>query len=133
MGSFHSCTSKINSGPLRWCNLTNQSLTKAKANSPLTQERVLYFGVCNRSHRVSLMFSKDLERGGIGHIGKPELWRFTPQYTSLEDMKEAGFTFTCNLLQKHGGYFLSYQTLQTDNGVQAFLRNNLQETALHST
>lgn len=65
MGCFHACPGKINSGPLRWCNLTNQSLTKAKANSPLIQECVLYFGVFNRSHSVSLMFSKELERGGV--------------------------------------------------------------------
>lgn len=55
------------------------------------------------------------------------------QYTSSEDMKEMLFTFICNSLQQNGGDFLSYQMLQTDNRVQAFLSNNLQETTLPAT
>lgn len=75
---------------------------------------------------------REVELGTVV-IGKPELWRFLLQYTSSEDTKEVLFTFTCNILQQQGRYILSYQTLQTDNRVQAFLRNNLQETALHAT
>lgn len=51
----------------------------------------------------------------------------------LEATEEVLFTFAYNPLPQHGGYFLPFQNLQIDNRVQAFLRNNLQETALHAT
>lgn len=83
----------------------------------------------------SLMFSKELKRCGVWALvtGKLELWRFMIQYTFLEAAKEVLFTFAYKPLPQHGGYFLPYQNLQIDNRVQAFLRNNLQETAFHAT